>query len=563
MGLTPFGFGFGRQDIWEPEEIFWGPEDTWLGDERYSDERALSGPLGAVQMGLIYVNPEGPNGNPDPLASARDIRETFKRMAMNDEETVALIVGGHTVGKCHGAVDPQYLGPEPEGCPVEHQGLGWKNSFESGVGEYALTSGLEGAWTNEPVTWDNGYLDNLFRYDWELTTSPAGAQQWTPKNPEAKGTVPDAHNPARRHAPMMLTSDLALRMDPIYEPIARRFHENPAELADAFAKAWYKLLHRDMGPLSRYLGPWVPEPQLWQDPVPAVDHELVTDQDVAALKQRILGSGLTVSQLVSLAWASAASFRGTDKRGGANGARIRLAPQRDWEANHGFADVLATLEQIRQDFNGSKSDDTRISLADLIVLGGCAAVEKAAKDAGQDVTVPFEPGRTDASQEQTDVESFAVLEPKADGFRNYLRAGEKLPPETLLLDRAFMLNLTAPEMTVLVGGLRVLGTNVGQAPHGVFTDRPGALTNDFFVNLLDMGTEWKPSESVENVYDGRDRATGKVTRTATAVDLVFGAHAQLRAIAEVYATDDAKQKFVRDFVAAWDKVMNLDRFDLA
>ena len=563
MGLTPFGFGFGRQDIWEPEEIFWGPEDTWLGDERYSDERALSGPLGAVQMGLIYVNPEGPNGNPDPLASARDIRETFKRMAMNDEETVALIVGGHTVGKCHGAVDPQYLGPEPEGCPVENQGLGWKNSFESGVGEYALTSGLEGAWTNEPVTWDNGYLDNLFRYDWELTTSPAGAQQWTPKNPEAKGTVPDAHNPARRHAPMMLTSDLALRMDPIYEPIARRFHENPAELADAFAKAWYKLLHRDMGPLSRYLGPWVPEPQLWQDPVPAVDHELVTDQDVAALKQRILGSGLTVSQLVSLAWASAASFRGTDKRGGANGARIRLAPQRDWEVNDGFADVLATLEQIRQDFNGSKSDDTEISLADLIVLGGSAAVEKAAKDAGQDVTVPFEPGRTDATQEQTDVEAFAVLEPQADGFRNYLRAGEKLPPETLLLDRAFMLNLTAPELTVLVGGLRALDANVGQAPHGVFTDRPGTLTNDFFVNLLDMGTEWKPSESVENVYDGRDRTTGKVTKTATAVDLVFGAHAQLRAIAEVYATDDAKQKFARDFVAAWTKVMNLDRFDLA
>jgi catalase-peroxidase len=563
MGFTTFGFGFGRQDIWEPEEIFWGPEDTWLGDERYSGQRELSGPLGAVQMGLIYVNPEGPNGNPDPLASAHDIRETFKRMAMNDEETVALIVGGHTVGKCHGAVDPQYLGPEPEGCPVEHQGLGWKNSYESGVGEFALTSGLEGAWTNEPVTWDNGYLDNLFRYDWELTTSPAGAHQWTPKNPEAKETVPDAHNPARRHAPMMLTSDLALRVDPIYGPIAKRFHENPDELADAFAKAWYKLLHRDMGPLSRYLGPWVPAPQLWQDPVPAVDHELVTDEDVATLKQRILGSDLTVSQLVSLAWAAAASFRGTDKRGGANGARIRLAPQRDWEVNDGFAGALATLEQIRQDFNGSKSDDTKISLADLIVLGGCAAVEKAAKDAGQDVTVPFEPGRTDASQEQTDVESFAVLEPKADGFRNYLRAGEKLPPETLLLDRAFMLNLTAPEATVLVGGLRVLGTNVGQAPHGVFTDRPGALTNDFFVNLLDMGTEWKPSESEENVYDGRDRATGEVTRTATAVDLIFGAHAQLRAIAEVYATDDTKQKFVHDFVAAWDKVMNLDRFDLA
>jgi catalase-peroxidase len=562
MGFTTFGFGFGRQDIWEPEEIFWGPEDTWLGDERYSGDRELSGPLGAVQMGLIYVNPEGPNGNPDPLASARDIRETFRRMAMNDEETVALIVGGHTVGKCHGAVDPQYLGPEPEGCPVEHQGLGWKNSYESGVGEYALTSGLEGAWTNEPVKWDNGYLDNLFRYDWELTTSPAGAQQWTPKNPEAQGTVPDAHNPSRRHAPMMLTSDLALRMDPIYGPIAKRFHENPGELADAFAKALYKLLHRDMGPLSRYLGPWVPEAQLWQDPVPAVDHDLVTDEDVAALKQRILGSDLSVAELVSLAWASAASFRGTDKRGGANGARIRLAPQRDWEVNAGLAGAVAALEQIQQDFNGSRSDATKISLADLIVLGGCAAVEKAAKDSGHDVTVPFAPGRTDASQEQTDVESFAVLEPKADGFRNYLRTGEKLPPETLLLDRAFMLNLTAPEMTVLVGGLRALGANVGQAPHGVFTDRPGALTNDFFVNLLDMGTEWKPSESVENVYDGRDRATGEFTRTATAVDLVFGAHAQLRAITEVYATDDAKQKFVRDFVAAWTKVMNLDRFDL-
>lgn len=562
MGFTTFGFGFGRQDIWEPEEIFWGPEDTWLGDERYSGDRELSGPLGAVQMGLIYVNPEGPNGMPSALAAAKDIRETFGRMAMNDEETAALIIGGHTVGKAHGAVDPQYLGPEPEGCPVEHQGLGWKNRYGTGAGSDTLTSGLEGAWTPNPTQWDNGYLETLYKYDWDLVKSPAGAWQWTPTDPAAQDTVPDAHDPAKRHAPMMFTTDLALRLDPIYGPITKRFLEHPEQLEKAFAKAWYKLLHRDMGPLSRYLGPWVPEQQLWQDPVPAVDHDLVADADVAALKERILGSGLSVSELVSLAWAAAASFRGTDKRGGANGARIRLAPQRDWEVNDGLAGAVATLEQIRQDFNGSKSDDTKISLADLIVLGGSAAVEKAAKDAGQDVTVPFEPGRTDATQEQTDVESFAVLEPQADGFRNYLRAGEKLPPETLLLDRAFMLNLTAPEMTVLVGGLRVLGANVGQTPHGVFTDRPGTLTNDFFVNLLDMGTEWKPSESVENVYDGRDRSTGTVTRTATAVDLVFGAHAQLRAIAEVYATDDAKLKFVRDFVAAWTKVMNLDRFDL-
>ena len=467
MGLTSFGFGFGREDVWEPEEIFWGPEDAWLGDERYSGDRELSGPLGAVQMGLIYVNPEGPNGNPDPLASARDIRETFSRMAMNDEETVALIVGGHTVGKCHGAVDPQYLGPEPEACPVEHQGLGWKNRFGSGVGVHALTSGLEGAWTKEPTKWDNGYLDNLFAYDWELTTSPAGAKQWTPKNPEAQGTVPDAHDPSKRHAPMMLTSDLALRVDPIYGPIAKRFHENPDQLSDAFAKAWYKLLHRDMGPLSRYLGPWVPEPQLWQDPVPQVDHELIADGEIAALKAKILESGLSISQLVSTAWASAASFRGTDKRGGANGARIRLSPQRDWEVNNPaeLAQVLQTLEDIQQDFNRSQSGGMKVSLADVIVLGGCAAVEQAARNAGHDVTVPFAPGRTDASQEQTDVESFAVLEPKADGFRNYLRAGEKLPPETLLLDRAFMLNLTAPEMTVLVGGLRALNVSVGPARH--------------------------------------------------------------------------------------------------
>ncbi len=565
MGLTSFGFGFGREDVWEPEEIFWGPEDAWLGDERYSGDRELSDSLGAVQMGLIYVNPEGPNGNPDPLASARDIRETFARMAMNDEETVALIVGGHTVGKCHGAVDPQYLGPEPEACPVEHQGLGWKNRFGSGVGVHALTSGLEGAWTKEPTKWDNGYLDNLFAYDWELTTSPAGAKQWTPKNPEAQGTVPDAHDPSKRHAPMMLTSDLALRVDPIYAPIAKRFHENPDQLSDAFAKAWYKLLHRDMGPLSRYLGPWIPEPQLWQDPVPEVDHELIADGEIAALKAKILESGLSISQLVRTAWASAASFRGTDKRGGANGARIRLSPQRDWEVNNSaeLAEVLPTLEDVQQDFNRSQSGGMQVSLADVIVLGGCAAVEQAARNAGHDITVPFAPGRTDASQEQTDVESFAVLEPKADGFRNYLRAGEKLPPETLLLDRAFMLNLTAPEMTVLVGGLRALNVSVGPARPGVLTDRPEALTNDFFVNLLSMGTEWKPSALTENVYEGQDRATGEVKWTATAVDLVFGAHSQLRALSEVYACSDADEKFVNDFVAAWNKVMNLDRFDLS
>jgi catalase-peroxidase len=565
MGFKTFGFGFGREDVWEPEEIFWGSEDTWLGDERYSGDRELTGPFGAVQMGLIYVNPEGPNGNPDPLASARDIRETFGRMAMNDEETVALIIGGHTVGKCHGAVDPEYLGPEPEGCPVEHQGIGWKNSFGTGVGAHALTSGLEGAWTNEPTKWDNGYLDNLFKYDYELTTSPAGAQQWTPKNPEAQDTVPDAHDPSKRHAPMMLTSDLALRMDPIYGPIAKRFHENPDQLADAFGKAWYKLLHRDMGPVARYLGPWVPEPQLWQDSVPDVDHELIDEGDIAALKDKILASDLSVSQLVSTAWASAASFRGTDMRGGANGARIRLAPQKDWEANEpsALAKVLQTLEQIQQDFNGAQSGGTKVSLADLIVLGGCAAVEQAAKSAGHDVTVPFAPGRADASQEQTDVEAFAVLEPTADGFRNYLRAGEKLSPETLLVDRAYMLTLTAPEMTVLVGGMRALDANVGHSATGVFTDRPETMTNDFFVNLLDMGTEWTASVETENVYDGRDRATGEAKWTATAVDLVFGSNSQLRAIAEVYACDDSNEKFVRDFVAAWDKVMNLDRFDLA
>jgi catalase-peroxidase len=565
MGFETFGFAFGREDIWEPEEIFWGPEDTWLGDERYSGDRELTGPFGAVQMGLIYVNPEGPNGNPDPLASARDIRETFARMAMDDEETVALIVGGHTFGKCHGAVDPEYLGPEPEGCPVEAQGLGWKNSFGTGHGPNTLTSGLEGAWTNEPTRWDNGYLDNLFNYEYELTTSPAGANQWTPKNPEAQGTVPDAHDPSKRHAPMMLTSDLALKLDPIYEPIARRFHENPDQLADAFAKAWFKLLHRDMGPISRYLGPWIPEPQLWQDPVPEVDHDLIGDGDIAALKDKILASGLSIPRLVSTAWASAASFRGTDMRGGANGGRIRLAPQRDWELNEPaeLAKALQTLEGIQQDFNGSQSGGTKVSLADLIVLGGCAAVEQAARNAGHDLTVPFAPGRTDASQEETDADAFAVLEPTADGFRNYLRAGEKLSPETLLLDRANLLTLTAPEMTVLIGGMRALNANFGQSAHGVFTDGPETLTNDFFVNLLDMSTEWKPSVSSENVYEGHDRTTGEVKWTGTAVDLVFGSSSQLRALSEVYACGDSKEKFVRDFVAAWDKVMNLDRFELA
>ncbi len=564
MGFQTFGFGFGREDIWEPEEIFWGSEDTWLGDERYSGERELAAPFGAVQMGLIYVNPEGPNGNPDPLASARDIRETFGRMAMNDEETVALIVGGHTFGKCHGAVSADYVGPEPEACPVEHQGLGWINTYGTGKGAHTVTSGLEGAWTNNPIQWDNGYLDNLFRYDWELTTSPAGAKQWTPVNPEAQGTVPDAHDPATRHAPMMLTSDLALRMDPIYAPIAKRFHENPDQLAEAFAKAWFKLLHRDMGPVTRYLGPWVPEAQLWQDPVPAVDHPLVDDDDVVALKATILASGLSVSRLVSTAWAAAASFRGTDKRGGANGARIRLEPQRSWEVNDPaeLAAALSVLEGIQQDFNAAADGGKKVSLADLVVLGGCAAVEQAARNAGVEVTVPFTPGRTDASQEQTDVESFSVLEPRADGFRNYLRAGEKLPAETLLLERARMLTLSAPQMTALVGGLRALGANAGGSSLGVLTDRTEALTNDFFVNLLDPGTEWKPSLDAENIYDGRDRTTGDVRWTATAVDLVFGSNSQLRALAEVYACGDGSDRFVRDFVSAWDKVMNLDRFDI-
>src|SRR4051794_4638249 len=560
MGFETFGFAFGRQDIWEPEEIFWGPEDTWLGDERYSGERELSGPLGAVQMGLIYVNPEGPNGKPDPIAAARDIRETFRRMAMNDEETVALIAGGHTFGKTHGAASGDYVGPEPEGCPVDSQGLGWKNTFGTGKGADTITSGIEVAWTNAPTQWDNGFFDNLFGYEWELTKSPGDAYQWVAK--DAEETVPDAHDPGRKHRPTMLTTDLALREDPAYEKVSRRFHENPGEFAEAFARAWYKLLHRDMGPVTRYLGPWVPEPQLWQDPVPAVDHELVGDEDVATLKQKLLDSGLSVSQLAGTAWASAASFRGTDRRGGADGARIRLEPQRSWEVNQPaeLAKVLDVLDQVRQEFNAGESGK-RISLADLIVLGGSAAVERAARNAGHDVTVPFRPGRTDATQEQTDTESFAVLEPRADGFRNYLRAGEKLAPETLLLDRAYLLNLTAPEMTVLVGGLRALGANVGQSRHGVFTNKSESLTNDFFVNLLDMSTEWKVSTE-ENVYEGRDRSTGEVKWTATAVDLVFGSSSQLRALAEVYAGQDAKDKFVRDFVAAWDKVMNLDRFDL-
>jgi catalase-peroxidase len=565
MGFKTFGFGFGREDIWEPDEIFWGPEDTWLGDERYSGDRQLANPFAAVQMGLIYVNPEGPNGSPDPLAAARDIRDTFGRMAMNDEETVALIIGGHTFGKTHGAVGPEHIGPEPEAAPLEQQGLGWKNTFNGGNGAHTLTSGLEGAWTNEPTRWDNGFLDNLFKYDWELTTSPAGAKQWTPTNPEAQGTVPDAHDPSKRHAPTMLTTDLALKLDPVYGPIAKRFHEHPDQLADAFAKAWYKLLHRDMGPVSRYLGPWVPEPQLWQDPVPAVAHELIAEDDVAALKRTILASGLSISRLISTAWASAASFRGTDKRGGANGARVRLAPQADWEVNEPaeLAKALRTLEQIQQDFNSSQSCGKKVSLADLIVLGGCAAVEQAAKNAGHDITVPFAPGRTDASQEQTDVESFAVLEPTLDGFRNYFRLGEALPLERGLLDRAYMLRLTAPEMTVLIGGMRALNANFGQSQHGVLTDRPETLTNDFFVNLLDMSTEWTTSASPDDLYKGRDRRTGELKWTATAVDLVFGSDSQLRALSEVYACADAEEKFVHDFVAAWDKVMNLDRFDLA
>src|SRR6058998_2614230 len=564
MGFKTFGFGFGREDRWEPDEVFWGPEDTWLGDERHVNGGEMRGPFGADHMGLIYVNPEGPGGNPDPALAAKYIRQTFARMAMNDEETVALIVGGHTVGKTHGAHSAKHVGPEPEAAPLDAQLIGWRNAAGTGKGADTVTSGLEGAWTNNPTKWDNGFLDNLHKYEWQLTTSPAGAKQWEPKDPSAKNTVPDAHDPSKKHAPMMLTTDLALRMDPIYAPIAKRFHEHPDQLNEAFAKAWYKLLHRDMGPVSRYLGSSVPKPQLWQDRIPAVDHELIGEQDIAAFKREILASGLSISQLVSTAWASAASFRGTDKRGGANGARIRLAPQKDWKVNNPaeLAKVLQTLEKIQQDFNRSQSGGKKISLADLIILGGDAAIEKAAKDAGYDVKIPFAPGRTDASQEQTDVESFAVLEPTFDGFRNYIQAGEELSPETLLVERAFMLNLTAPEMTVLVGGMRAMNANSGQSKHGVFTNQPGTLTNDFFVNLLDMGTEWKPSGSDKNVYEGRDRATGAVKWTGTAVDLVFGYNSQLRALAEVYAQEDSKQKFVRDFVAAWDKVINNDRFDL-
>jgi catalase-peroxidase len=565
MGFKTFGFGFGRPDVWEPEEIFWGPEDAWLGDQRHAAEGEIEGPFGADHMGLIYVNPEGPGGNPDPLLAAKFIRQTFARMAMNDEETVALIVGGHTFGKAHGAASAvEHVGPEPEGASMEEQGLGWTSRFGTGKGSDTITSGLEGAWTPTPIKWDNSFLNTLYKYDWELTTSPAGAKQWRPKDPDAAGIVPDAHDPSKTHAPMMLTTDLALKLDPTYAAITKRFLDNPDQLADAFARAWYKLLHRDMGPVSRYLGPLVPEPQLWQDPVPPVDHEPIGETDIAELKAKILDSGLFVSQLVATAWAAASSFRVTDNRGGANGARIRLAPQKDWEANDpaDLAKVLQTLGGIQQGFNGSQSGK-KVSLADLIVLGGCAAVEKAARDAGHDVTVPFTPGRTDASQEQTDVESFAVLEPRADGFRNYLRSGEKVQPETLLVERALMLNLSAPEMTVLIGGMRVLDATFGRSGHGVFTDRPGTLTNDFFVNLLDMGTEWRASASEENVYEGRDRVTGDVKWTATAVDLVFGANSQLRALAEVFAQDDAPERFVRDFVAAWDKVMKLDRFDLA
>jgi catalase-peroxidase len=568
MGFKTYGFAGGREDVWEPEEdIYWGSETTWLGDERYTGDRELENPLGAVQMGLIYVNPQGPNANPDPLAAARDIRETFRRMAMNDEETVALIAGGHTFGKTHGAADAgQYVGPEPEGASIEEQGLGWKNSFGSGKGGDTITSGLEGAWTTSPVKWDNNYFDNLFGYEWELVKGPGGAHQWTPTDPSAQGTVPDAHDPSKRHAPMMLTTDLSLKVDPIYAPIAKRFHENPDEFADAFARAWYKLTHRDMGPITRCLGPEVPsEPQLWQDPVPAVDHELIGEQDIAALKSKILASGLSISRLVSTAWASAATFRGTDKRGGANGARIRLAPQKDWKVNQPaeLAKALHTLEKIQKEFNSAQSNGKRVSLADVIVLGGCAAVEQAAKNAGHNVQVPFAPGRTDASQEQTDAESFAVLEPTADGFRNYLANGHNRPAEELLVDRAHMLTLTAPEMTVLVGGMRVLNANPGQSELGVFTRRPETLTNDFFVNLLDMNTRWQVSSQCEHVFEGRDYATGALKWTGSRVDLVFGSNSQLRAIAEVYACDDAQQMFVRDFVAAWNKVMNLDRFDLA
>jgi catalase-peroxidase len=566
MGFKTFGFAGGRADIWEPEEdIYWGAEAEWLGDKRYTGDRQLENPLAAVQMGLIYVNPEGPNGNPDPVASGRDVRETFARMAMNDEETVALVAGGHTFGKAHGAGDPKLVGPAPEGAALEEMGLGWTNRLGSGKGVHTTTSGIEGAWKPNPTRWDMGYFDMLFGYEWELVKSPAGAWQWLAKDVKPEHMIPDAHDPSKKHRPMMTTADLSLRFDPAYEKISRRFHKDPQAFADAFARAWFKLTHRDMGPRARYLGPEVPaEVLLWQDPVPDVDHELVDDRDVAALKTAIMASGLTVPQLVTTAWASASTFRGSDKRGGANGARIRLAPQRDWEVNQPaeLAKVLPKLESIQKEFNGAQKGRKRVSLADVIVLAGCAAVEAAAKNGGCSVTVPFAPGRTDASQDQTDVESFAVLEPMADGFRNYVRAGVKAPAEQLLLDRAQLLTLTAPEMTVLVGGLRALGANVGQSQHGVFTRTPGTLTNDFFVNLVDMGTEWKGSTFSEGIYEGRDRATGEVKWTGTRADLVFGSNSELRALAEVYAADDAKEKFVQDFVAAWSKVMNLDRFDL-
>ncbi len=571
MGFKTFGFGGGRADVWEPEEdIFWGPESKWLADERYSGDRDLQNPLAAVQMGLIYVNPEGPNGKPDPIAAARDIRETFARMAMNDEETVALIAGGHSFGKTHGAgVPAQYVGNEPERADIEDQGFGWKNKLGKGFGADTIGSGLEVTWTTTPTKWSNNFFTNLFSFEWELTKSPAGAHQWTPKNGGGNGTVPDAHDPSKRHAPSMLTTDLSLRFDPAYERISRRFYEHPDQFADAFARAWFKLTHRDMGPISRYLGPLVPkEPQLWQDPVPAVDHKLIGEQDIAALKAKILKSGLSISELVATAWASAASFRGSDKRGGANGARIRLTPQKDWEVNQpaALAKVLQKLEAIQKEFNSSQSNGNKgkkVSLADLIVLGGCAAVEEAAKKAGHDVKIAFSPGRTDASQEQTDVHSFSVMEPIADGFRNYLRSGQPLSAEELLLDRAQLLTLTAPEMTVLVGGMRALNANYGQAKHGVFTNRPETLTNDFFVNLLDMRTKWELSSTSEGLYEGRDRATGQIKWTGTRVDLLFGSNSQLRAIAEVYACDDSKEAFVKDFAAVWNKVMNLDRYDLA
>jgi len=567
MGVKTFGFGGGREDVWEPEEdIYWGTESEWLGDKRYSGDRKLENPLAAVQMGLIYVNPEGPNGNPDPVASGRDVRETFARMAMNDEETVALVAGGHTFGKCHGAGDAALVGPEPEAAGIEEQGLGWKGSFGSGKGGDTIGSGIEGAWKPNPTKWDMGYLNVLFKYEWELVKSPAGAHQWLAKDVAEEGMVVDAHDPLKKHRPMMTTADLSLRFDPIYEPIARRYQQNPEEFADAFARAWFKLTHRDMGPRSRYLGAEVPAEELiWQDPVPAVDHELIDEQDIAALKGKILASGLSVSQLVSTAWATASTFRGSDNRGGANGARIRLAPQKGWEVNQPeqLATVLQTLEGIQQEFNSAQSGGNKVSLADLIILGGCAGVEQAAKDASHDVSVPFTPGRTDASQEQTDVVSFAVLEPAADGFRNYLKTKYAVTAEEMLVDRAQLLTLTAPEMTVLIGGMRVLNANFGQSQHGVFTKRPETLTNDFFVNLLDMSTAWKATSEDEDVFEGRDRATGELKWTGTRVDLIFGSNSQLRALAEVYGSEDSQEKFLHDFVAVWNKVMNLDRFDLA